>query len=80
MRVLKSKQVKKYVEAQDKSTRERLNAALNNLPNGDVIPIAGLPNTFRLRIGKFRAIFIKEYDIIKVTVLDSRGQIYKKGE
>ena len=76
MRVVKSKQVKKYIDAQDRKTQDRLNTALNSLPNGDVIPIVGLPNTFRLRVGGFRAIFVKERDIIKVTVLDTRGQIY----
>ena len=77
MRVVKSKQVKKYIDAQDKPTRERLTNALNSLPNGDVVPIVGLANTFRLRVGNFRAIFVKEHDIIKVTTINSRGQIYK---
>ena len=77
MRVVKSKQVKKYIDAQDKPTRERLTNALNNLPDGDVVPIVGLANTFRLRVGGFRAIFVKEHDIIKVTTINSRGQIYK---
>ena len=77
MRVVKSKQVKKYIDAQNKPTRERLNAALNKLPDGDVVPIKGLNNTFRLRVGNFRAVFVKEHDIIKVTIINSRGQIYK---
>ena len=77
MRIFKSKQVMKYIDKQDKPTKERLTNALDNLPNGDIVPIIGLDNTFRLRIGNFRAIFIKENDIIKVTVIDSRGQIYK---
>ena len=76
MRVVKSKQVRKYIDAQDRKTQDRLNTALNNLPKGDVIPIVGMPNTFRLRVGGFRAIFVKEQDIIKVTVMDTRGQIY----
>ena len=77
MRVVKSKQVKKYIDSQNNPTKERLNKALDNLPNGDVVPIVGLPNTFRLRVGGFRAIFVKESDIIKVTTINSRGQIYK---
>ena len=77
MLVLKSKQVIKYIDSQDKPTKERLTIALNNLPNGDVVPIVGLNNTFRLRIGNFRAVFVKECDIIKVTFINSRGQVYK---
>ena len=76
MRVVKSKQVKKYIDAQDRPTRERLNAALSRLPVGDVVPIVGLKDTFRVRVGDFRAIFVKEKDIIRVTVIDARGQIY----
>jgi mRNA interferase RelE/StbE len=78
MRILKSKQVVKFIEKQDKPTQERLNTALNKLPAGDIVPIVGLPDTFRLRVGSFRALFVKEGEIIKVTVLDSRGQVYKK--
>jgi mRNA-degrading endonuclease RelE of RelBE toxin-antitoxin system len=78
MRVLKSKQVKKFIEKQDKPTQTRLNTALNSLPAGDVIPIVGLSDTYRLRVGNFRAIFVKEKEIIKVTILDNRGQVYKK--
>ena len=77
MRVVKSKQVMKYIEKQDRPTKERLTDALNNLPDGDVVPIVGLANTFRLRVGDFRAIFVRESDIIKVTTINSRGQIYK---
>ena len=82
MRILKSKQVKKFIEKQDKSTQVRLETALNKLPAGDVVPIVGMSDTYRLRVGSFRAIFVKEKaeeeDVIKVTVLDNRGQVYKK--
>ncbi|MCL2169891.1 MAG: type II toxin-antitoxin system RelE/ParE family toxin [Defluviitaleaceae bacterium] len=77
MRVVKSKQVRKYIDSQDKLTRKRLDDALNELPFGDVVPIVSIPNTFRLRIGKFRALFVKEANIIKVTLIESRGQAYK---
>ena len=77
MRILKSKQVIKFIESQDRPTQKRLSEALNKLPEGDVVPVVGLINTFRLRVGKFRAIFVKEIDIIKITEIDSRGQIYK---
>jgi len=77
VRILKSKQVIKFIESQDRPTQKRLSEALNKLPEGDVVPVVGLINTFRLRVGKFRAIFVKEIDIIKITEIDSRGQIYK---
>ena len=74
--ILKSKQVKKYIDLQDRPTQDRLNTAINNLPGGDVVPIVGMPNTFRLRVGDFRAIFVKEPDKIKITVINTRGRIY----
>ena len=79
MQVKKSKQVRKYLDRQNSETRERLESALDDLPSGDVIPIVNMPNTFRLRVGKYRAIFVYDDDIIKVTVLNVRGQVYKKG-
>ena len=79
MKVVKSKQVKKYIDSQDSPTQKRLNAALNRLPDGDVVPVVGLKDTFRVRVGDFRAIFVKEQDIIRGTVMDARGQIYRKG-
>ena len=79
MPVKKSKQVKKFLDSQDKPTRKRLETALDKLPSGDTVPIVGLPNTFRLRVGNYRAIFVQESDVIKVTLLDVRGQIYKRG-
>jgi mRNA interferase RelE/StbE len=78
MRILKTKQVIKFIEKQDKPTGERLNTALNKLPSGDVVPIVGLSDTYRLRVGNFRALFVKEENVIKVTLLDNRGQVYKK--
>ena len=79
MQVKKSKQVIKYLNKQEPAIRERIEFAFDNLPDGDVIPVASMPNTFRLRVGKFRALFVYENDIIKVTVINVRGQVYKKG-
>jgi mRNA interferase RelE/StbE len=69
----------KFINAQDKQTKERLINALNKLPEGDIVSITGSSNMYRLRIGSFRALFERENDIIKVTLLDNRGQIYKRG-
>ena len=77
MRVFKSKQAEKFIAKQDAPTRERLNDALSKLPAGDIVPVSGMTDTYRLRVGGFRALFVKEGDIIKVTIIDSRGQIYK---
>ena len=78
MKVLKSKQVRKFMDSQDAVTRGRLEAALNNLPYGDVVSVVNAPDTYRLRVGKFRAVFVREGELIKVTLLDVRGKVYKR--
>lgn len=40
----------KFIEKQDKTQRLRIYKAIYNLPNGDVKPMVGCKNEFRLRI------------------------------
>ena len=46
----------KYIEAQDKKTRDRINDACSKLPLGDIVPVLGHENMYRLRIGNLRAV------------------------
>jgi len=48
--------------------------------NYDIVIMKSKKNTFRLRIGKYRAIFIVEDEIRVLTVekIASRGEVYKK--
>ena len=78
MKVVKSKQVRKFIDSQDAITRERLEAALSKLPLGDVVPIVNATDAFRLRVGKYRAVFVYDGKLIKVTLIDVRGQVYKR--
>ncbi|GHT81500.1 plasmid stabilization system protein [Spirochaetia bacterium] len=72
----------KYVSRLNAADRERIKSALANLekepPEGDIFPISGQKRTFRLRVGSFRAIFRFEDNMILVTHIESRGQVYKK--
>jgi len=81
MQVKLSKQAEKYYLSQDRVSRQRIKKGLMGLeevpPIGDIVSIAGTSNTYRLRIGNFRVLFEVENDIIIVTKLHSRGQIYK---
>ena len=51
----------------------------DNIDLYDIKKMKGLENTKRLRIGKYRAIFTIENNILTIEVLDinSRGGIYK---
>ncbi len=72
-----SKNAAKWLDNADNSTAKRIIDAIKRLPAGDVIPLKGSSNEFRLRIGKYRVVFTKEMNDIYVTRIDSRGGIYK---
>ena len=81
MEVKLSKQALKYVNAQDKPTRERFKAAFSGLskepPIGDILPIVSCPPFLRLRVGDFRAIFYEDCGVLKVVKVSPRGESYK---
>ena len=82
MDVRLSKQAQKYYLSQTAATRRRLKESLAGLGKdpmlGDIVPIKGHPDTYRLRVGKLRVLFAVSDGIIKVTKIDARGQAYKK--
>jgi len=71
-----SKQAKKYMSKQGKEIETRIRRAVSKLPLGDVVKLNGFVDTYRLRIGDFRIIFIKEGNTISVQKIDNRGQVY----
>ena len=71
-----SKQAKKFISKQDKSQKDRLENAINNLPTGDVKRLKGY-TYYRLRVGDYRLIFDKQLNIIEVIKIDNRGETYK---
>ena len=75
-----SKQVVKFLNSLDAKTQQRLKDGIEKIPQGDIIPYAGNKEYLRLRIGKYRILFkwISDNQIF-VTLIDSRGQIYKRG-
>ena len=80
MKILYSKTSLKYLQALDKKTRKRIFSGIEKLPSkGDVKKMKGqkLKNIYRLRIGKYRIIFIMEKEWIKILDIDTRGGVYK---
>jgi len=75
-----TKQADKYLSGLDKKSEERLKKAIEKIPVGDIIPYKGHVGYFRLRVGTHRILFkwITDEQIL-ISVIDSRGQIYKKG-
>lgn len=70
----------KYLLKLDSNTKNRIIKAFKNLekepPQGDIKKMQG-KDGFRLRIGKFRALFDITDDKIIIYDINSRGQIYK---
>jgi len=82
MDVILHHEVDKYLSRLNVNDRDRINAALDKLekepPESDIIPMSGETETFRLRVGSYRAIFRCKDNCILVTHLDPRGQVYNK--
>ncbi|MCM1217198.1 MAG: type II toxin-antitoxin system RelE/ParE family toxin [Lachnospiraceae bacterium] len=68
----------KYIESCDRNTQQRLKAAIEKLPFGDIKKLTGLENDYRLRVGDLRVLFTKENDKIIINAVIPRGQAYKK--
>ena len=81
MKIKLEKQALKYINSQDRPTRERFKSALEGLskdpPEGDIVPLVNQPPFQRLRVGDFRAIFCEVDGMIRVVKILPRGQSYK---
>ena len=74
------KKARKIIAAQPKNQQERILKAINNLPeSGDIIPLSGRKDFFRLRVGDYRIIYKIQDELLLITIInaDNRGQVYK---
>lgn len=85
-KIVFKKQVKKFIEKQDKNLKNRFKKAFlslmeNPYPNNRVLSVKKLQGSeeYRLRVGKYRFIYqVKENVLIVVMEkADSRGDVYK---
>ncbi len=80
MKILYSKTSIKYLQKLERGIVRKIIEAIENLPlEGDINKLKGkkTKNIFRLRIGKFRFIYLFEEEIIKIIKIDTRGDVYK---
>ena len=72
----------KYLNRLNEPYKSHVISALKELeeepPEGDIVPMAGQPGKFRLKIGNYRALFHIEGNKIVVSHIVPRGQAYKK--
>ena len=75
-----SKQADKFLDSLDKKTSQRIEDAIDKIPNVNCKPYQSDRNYLLLRVGDFRIVFrwLDDTQII-VNKIDNRGQVYKKG-
>ena len=75
-----SKQADRYLNDLNKKAEQRLRESIEKIPAGDIIPYKARAGYFRLRVGNYRILFkwLSDEQIL-IVVIDSRGQVYKKG-
>jgi len=81
MKIFYSRTSLKYLHGLDKKTVGKMIEAIDKLPSeGDVKKLRGEreKNIFRLRIGRYRIIFVRDIDVIKIVKIDTRGDVYKQ--
>ena len=68
----------KVINGMDKATRQRIKAAVEKIPAGDIKPLKGSNGSYRLRVGGWRILFsYPEHDIILIEKIGPRGDVYK---
>lgn len=79
-KIVIEKPAMKFLLKQPQTQRERLLRAIQALPdNGDIKPMSGYENLYRLRVGSYRVIYTIEGDllIVRVLTIGNRGDVYK---
>ena len=74
------KPARKFIERQIRPQQERLLRAIYSLPHvGDIKPLSGQENVYRLRVGNYRVIYSIHDDVLTVEVMaiGNRGDAYK---
>jgi len=78
MQIVYSRAAVKAINSMDKATKQRIKAAIEKIPEGDIKPLQGSKGSYRLRVGGWRILFsYQEGDIILIEKIGPRGGVYK---
>jgi mRNA-degrading endonuclease RelE of RelBE toxin-antitoxin system len=80
MNIFYSKRSLKYLLKLEHGIRANIVAAIDKLPDvGDIKKMRGrsIEDLYRLRIGKYRVLFLWTKDAVRILDIDTRGDIYK---
>ena len=78
MQIEYSKDASKHINQLDKLTKKRIREAIVKLPTGDIRKLVGYKTDYRLRVGDYRVLFSREFDIITIKDVLPRGEAYKR--
>jgi mRNA interferase RelE/StbE len=80
MKTVLSPRARRYLQRLNEPEKSRIIKALNKLelepPQGDIKNLTG-EDGYRLRVGSYRVLFGVKSDIIVITDIAPRGQVYK---
>ncbi len=79
MNIIYSKKFVKKFAKLDNKLQKKVYIAISNIPKGDIKRLSGkrIPPIYRLRISSYRILFNLEDDLIKILLIDGRGDVYK---
>lgn len=78
MEISYAKAAAKVINGMDRATKQRIKAAIEKIPAGDIKPLKGSSGSYRLRVGGWRILFsYPEHDIILIEKVGPRGDVYK---
>lgn len=73
-----SKQAVKAINSMDRDTKQRIKAAVEKIPAGDIKPLKGTADRYRLRVGGWRIVFAyKDSSTVLIDKIAPRGGVYK---
>lgn len=79
MKTIFTKRAVKAVSRMDVPTKQRIHRAISRIPDGDVKPLKGASNAYRVRVGDWRILFTYPADgVVQIEKIEPRGQVYKE--
>jgi len=78
LKITYHKQAVKAIDRLDVPTKQRIKQGIENLPSGDVKPLRGHMELYRLRVGDWRIVFSYPDDgTVMIERISPRGGAYK---
>ena len=73
-----SKQAAKTINGLDKPSKQRIKKGIEKIPKGDIKPLKGTKDVYRLRVGDWRILFSYLSSGVYVRKIEPRGDVYKE--